>query len=59
VSGSFVDHVNFTRSSSQGTDKKRPLETGDHQADGKTGLLERQLQTWDNTPEVFQMWIIG
>ena len=59
VSGSFVDDVNFTRSSSQGTDKKRPLETGDHQADGKTGLLERQLQTWGNTPELFQTRIIG
>ena len=58
VSGSFVDDVNFTRSSSQGTDKKRPLETGDHQADRKTGLLEHQLQTWGNTPKVFQTRII-
>ena len=41
VSESFVDDVNFTRSSSQGTDKKCLLETGDHQADRKIGLLER------------------
>ena len=40
VSGNFVDDVNFIYFSSQGTDKKGPLDIGNYQDDGKTGLLE-------------------
>lgn len=38
--------------------KPQVLETGDKSANRKTGLLERQTQTWRNTGERFQGLII-
>ena len=57
-SGIFVDEINFTRSNSRGKDQKHSLYTGNNQANGKIGLLERQLRTWANTPAQFQALIV-
>src|SRR5205807_825118 len=57
-SGIFVDEINFTRSNSRGKDQKHPLWIGNNQANGKIGLLERQLRTWANTPVQFQALIV-
>ncbi|RPB00159.1 hypothetical protein L873DRAFT_1843128 [Choiromyces venosus 120613-1] len=50
--GIFIDNVAFTHASSSGT------HAGDKGPNGKTGLLERQKQTWESTGEVWRGRII-